>query len=63
MWQRELRLQTVFQSPYMFPRAIALFPQMNLDDYVKAIFRPEQYEEAFDTMMKGKAAKVIFQFS
>lgn len=63
MWQRELRLQTVFQSPYMFPRAIALFPKMDLDDYVKAIFKPEQYEEAFDTMMKGKAAKVIFQFA
>lgn len=63
MWQRELRLQTVFQSPYMFPRAIAVFPKLDLDDYVKAVFAPEQYQEAFDTMMKGKAAKVIFKFA
>jgi len=62
MWQRELRLQTVFQSPYMFPRAIALFPKLDLDDYVQAIFTPEQYQEAFDTMMNGRAAKVIFKF-
>ncbi len=63
MWERELRLQTVFQSPYMFPRAIALFPKINLDDYVKAIFAPEQYEEAFDTVMAGKAVKVMFKFA
>jgi threonine dehydrogenase-like Zn-dependent dehydrogenase len=63
MWQRELRLQTVFQSPYMFPRAIALFDHLDLDDYVKAIYPPEQFQQAFDTHMSGQAVKVMFKFA
>lgn len=63
MWEREIRLQTVFQSPYMFPRAVAMFEKLDLDDYVKAVFEPEQCQEAFDTMIGGKAAKVMFKFA
>ena len=63
MWEREITLQTVFQSPYMFPRSVAFFDKLDLDDYVKAIFEPEQFQEAFDTMMSGKAAKVMFKFA
>jgi len=63
MWDREATICAVFQSPYMFPRAIALFDRLNLDDFVKYIFKPEDCVKAFEAQMTGKPPKVMFKFS
>jgi threonine dehydrogenase-like Zn-dependent dehydrogenase len=63
LWDREATICGVFQSPYMFPRAIALLNRLNLDDFVKHIFKPEDCVKAFEAQMTGKPAKVMFKFS
>jgi (R,R)-butanediol dehydrogenase/meso-butanediol dehydrogenase/diacetyl reductase/L-iditol 2-dehydrogenase len=62
MWMKEMTICTVFQSPYVFPRAIELLNHLNLDDYVKNIYPPEKYKEAFEFQMTGKPTKVMFKF-
>ena len=62
-WDREATICGVFQSPYMFPRAIGLIDRLKLDEFVKHIFKPEQCKEAFELQMTGKPVKVMFQFS
>jgi len=61
MWDREATICGVFQSPYMFPRAIALIDRLNLDESVKHIFKPKECAKAFETRMTGKP--VMFRFS
>ncbi len=63
LWDREATICGVFQSPYTFPRAIHMLDRLNLDDFVKHIFKPEDCVKAFETHMSGKAVKVMFKFS
>ena len=63
MWDREATICGVFQSPYMFPRAIALIDRLNLDEFVKHIFKLKECAKAFETQMTGNPVKVMFRFS
>lgn len=63
MWDREATICTVFQSPYMFPRSIAMLDRLNLDDFILYKFAPEDCAKAFDAQMTGKPVKVMFKFS
>lgn len=63
LWIREARICGVFQSPYMFPRAIEAFKLIDLDDFVDYVFAPEDCEKAFEEQMTGKPVKVIFKFA
>lgn len=62
-WDREATICGVFQSPYMFPRAIGLIDRLKLDEFVKHIFKPEECKQAFEFQMTGKPVKVMFKFS
>jgi len=63
LWDREATICGVFQSPYMFPRAIALMERLKLDAFVKHIFEPEECADAFELQMTGRPVKVMFRFS
>lgn len=63
LWIREARICGVYQSPYMFPRAIEAFKLINLDDFVDCVFAPEDCEKAFAEQMTGKPVKVMFKFA
>ena len=63
LWDREATICGVFQSPYMFPRAIATLNRLNLDEFVKHIYKPEDCKKAFEVQMTGKPVKVMFKFS
>jgi hypothetical protein len=53
LWDKEASIWGVFQSPYLFPRAIALIEKVRLEDCVKA----------FEAQMTGKPVKMMFKFS
>ena len=61
MFFKEATITTVFESPYMFPRAIEIFTKIDLDDFVKNILPPEKCKEAFDLQMTGKPVKVLIK--
>ncbi|MDY6827386.1 MAG: alcohol dehydrogenase catalytic domain-containing protein [Bacillota bacterium] len=63
LWDREATICGVFQSPYMFLRAIATLNRLDLDQFVKHIYKPEDCVEAFEAQMTGKPVKVMFKFS
>lgn len=63
LWIREARLCGVYQSPYMFPRAIEAFGLINLDDFVDCVYAPEDCAKAFEEQMTGKPVKVMFEFA
>ena len=60
---REITLVTgVYQSPYLFPRAVALFERLNLEELVTQ-FTPEQFQEGFDAQQKGESIKTVLDFN
>ena len=63
MWKREATVRTVFQSPYMFPRAIAALDLVNTDMFVCNKFKPEDCKQGFDAHLSGKPVKVMFDFT
>lgn len=54
----------VMQSPYEFPRSIALAKELNLDKLYTddCVFEPENARTAFDAQIEGKTIKSIIQF-
>ena len=62
-WTKEARIVGVFQSPYLFPRAIEVYSKLNLKPFLDHIYKPEQYKEAFEIRMSGVPQKVIFDFN
>lgn len=62
-FMREITLVTgVYQSPYLFPRAIAIAPQLGLDDLV-SVFSPEDYLAGFQAQREGTSVKTVFEFA
>lgn len=61
-WLKEARIISVFQSPYMFPRAIATLDQINTDIFIENQFSPDNPMKAFETHLSGKPVKVMFKF-
>jgi threonine dehydrogenase-like Zn-dependent dehydrogenase len=60
---KEAKLIGIFQSPYMFHRAVDFYDKLNLDLFVENIFKPEDCKLAFETQMTGKPQKVLFDFN
>lgn len=53
----------VFQSPYTFPRSIALFRRLDLKPLMQnAIFELNDYKKAFDAHINGKNIKSVLKF-
>jgi L-iditol 2-dehydrogenase len=61
LYLRELTLTGVFVSPYAFPRALAVLPQLSLDELTQAVFPLEDAEKAFDVHLSGRYPKVIIR--
>ena len=55
----------VFQSPYAFPRSIALVNTLDLDPILEmdCVFTPENFEDAFEAQMNGRTIKSLVQFT
>lgn len=55
----------VFQSPYAFPRSVALAEVLNLDPLLVdgCVFEAENFEEAFQAQMDGRTIKSLIRFS
>lgn len=62
MWIREVTIRGVFQSPYMFPRAIATLDLIQTDMFTCNKFKPEDCQQGFDMHLSGKSVKVMFEF-
>jgi (R,R)-butanediol dehydrogenase/meso-butanediol dehydrogenase/diacetyl reductase/L-iditol 2-dehydrogenase len=62
-FMREITLVTgVFQSPYMFPRAVALSGRLDLEALVTE-FPAEDFEAAFEAQRTGTAIKSVLNFT
>ena len=55
----ELTISGAFVSPYAFPRALNLIPELNLDAFTQAIVPLDRVTEAFELHLSGKYPKVV----
>jgi len=62
-FMREITLVTgVYQSPYMFPRAVALTGRLDLEE-LATVFQPRSFQEAFDAQRSGTVIKSVIDFN
>lgn len=61
LYLKELTLTGVFVSPYAFPRALQILPQLELDELTQAVFPLEEAVEAFATHVSGAYPKVVIR--
>lgn len=61
LYLKELTLTGVFVHPYVFPRAVDLLADLELDAFTQAVFPFEQAAAAFEMHMSGAFPKVIVQ--
>ena len=60
---REITLITgVYQSPYLFPRSIAIAPSLDLEDLI-SLFAPEDFADGFAAQGDGRSVKTVFDFT
>ncbi len=52
----------VMQSPYMFPRCVALYDQLGLDK-LATVYGPEDFQKAIDDQSTGDTIKAVFDFT
>jgi (R,R)-butanediol dehydrogenase/meso-butanediol dehydrogenase/diacetyl reductase/L-iditol 2-dehydrogenase len=60
---KEVKMISVFQSPYMYPRAIEMFYKIDPEPFLQHIYKPEDWKEAFEYRMTGEPQKVMFKFA
>jgi (R,R)-butanediol dehydrogenase/meso-butanediol dehydrogenase/diacetyl reductase/L-iditol 2-dehydrogenase len=60
---KEIKMLSVFQSPYMYPRAIEMFKKVDPEPFLQHIYVPEEWKEAFDYRLTGEPQKVLFRFA
>lgn len=61
LYLKELTLTGVFVSPYAFPRALQILPQLDLDELTQAVFGLEDAVEAFAAHVSGAHPKVVIR--
>jgi (R,R)-butanediol dehydrogenase/meso-butanediol dehydrogenase/diacetyl reductase/L-iditol 2-dehydrogenase len=61
LYLKELTLTGVFVSPYTFPRALQLLPQLDLAELTQAVFDLEDAAEAFAVHVSGRHPKVVIR--
>lgn len=65
MWSafsKEATIRFVYQSPYVWPRTMALLERLDLKDMTDTVFPAEQCTEGFEAQLTGKYPKVLFCF-
>lgn len=60
---KEVKIVGVFQSPYMYPRALELFQRIDKKPFIRHIFKPEDWEKALEVRKTGVPQKVMFDFT
>ncbi|MBN1189095.1 MAG: alcohol dehydrogenase catalytic domain-containing protein [Dehalococcoidales bacterium] len=60
LYNHELTLRSVFISPYSFPRALNLIPKLDLKPWI-SIMPLDNIREAFQTLLQGKAVKMLIK--
>jgi (R,R)-butanediol dehydrogenase/meso-butanediol dehydrogenase/diacetyl reductase/L-iditol 2-dehydrogenase len=58
-YHNELRVTGIFNTAYIFPRTVQMFPRVNFKPFTQMILPMERCKEAFDIHMTGKYPKVI----
>jgi len=58
MYNHELTIRSVFISPYCFPRSMNLLAKLNLKPWI-SIIPLDNINEAFQTLIQGKAIKML----
>jgi (R,R)-butanediol dehydrogenase/meso-butanediol dehydrogenase/diacetyl reductase/L-iditol 2-dehydrogenase len=61
LYRKELTLTGSFVSPYAFPRAVQLLPQLELDEFTEAVFELEDAARAFEVHLSGAHPKVLLR--
>jgi 2-desacetyl-2-hydroxyethyl bacteriochlorophyllide A dehydrogenase len=60
MYARELTIKSVFVSPYCFPRALNLLPELDLKPLI-SIKPLENIAECFQSLLKGQGLKILIK--
>jgi (R,R)-butanediol dehydrogenase/meso-butanediol dehydrogenase/diacetyl reductase/L-iditol 2-dehydrogenase len=60
---KEVKMLSVFQSPYMYPRAIEMFKRINPEPFLQHIFDAKDWKQAFEYRMTGEPQKVMIRFA
>lgn len=58
-FEKELTFTGCYLSPYSFPRALQLLPELDLEEFVRVVYPLGRGPEAFDRQAKGDALKVL----
>jgi (R,R)-butanediol dehydrogenase/meso-butanediol dehydrogenase/diacetyl reductase/L-iditol 2-dehydrogenase len=61
LYRKELTLAGSFVSPYAFPRAVQLLPELGLDEFTEAVFDLEDAARAFEVHLSGAHPKVLLR--
>lgn len=61
LYLKELTLTGVFVSPYAFPRAVQLLPQLDLDEFAQSVYDIDDAADAFRMHVSGTHPKVIIR--
>ncbi len=62
-WVREITIKTFFHHPYYIPKTLRLLEMLDLEEFTKSVFVPEDCKEAFLYQKTGKPPKVMFKFA
>jgi (R,R)-butanediol dehydrogenase/meso-butanediol dehydrogenase/diacetyl reductase/L-iditol 2-dehydrogenase len=61
LYRAELTITGVYISPYAFPRALQLLPQLDLDELTQIAFPLDEAAEAFEAHLSGEYPKVLIE--
>jgi (R,R)-butanediol dehydrogenase/meso-butanediol dehydrogenase/diacetyl reductase/L-iditol 2-dehydrogenase len=61
LYLKELTLTGVFVSPYAFPRALQILPQLRLAEFTDAVFEFDDAVAAFEAHVSGAHPKVVIR--
>jgi 2-desacetyl-2-hydroxyethyl bacteriochlorophyllide A dehydrogenase len=61
MYAKELTITSTFVSPYSFPRALAMLPQLELKSLISDIVPLKDIQKAFELHKAGKSIKILIK--
>ena len=61
LYLKELTLTGLFVSPYAFPRALQILPQLRLGEFTDAVFDFDDAVAAFEAHVSGVHPKVVIR--
>jgi (R,R)-butanediol dehydrogenase/meso-butanediol dehydrogenase/diacetyl reductase len=61
MYARELTITSTFVSPYSFPRALAMLPELELEPLITDIVPLAEIRKAFELHKSGKSIKILIK--